>query len=58
MHRFLNSLHTLLPAVAAITALLLPSHARAITYGFPDSGNVLGNVGAFIVEAPDGSIYP
>jgi hypothetical protein len=58
MRRFFNSLHASLPAATVIAALLLPSYAQAITYGFPDPGNALGNVGAFIVEAPDGSIYP
>jgi hypothetical protein len=58
MHRVFDSLHASLPATAVIAVLLLPSYARAITYGFPDSGNALGNVGAFIVEAPGGSIYP
>jgi hypothetical protein len=33
-------------------------NATAITYGYEDTSNTYKNVGAFIVKAPDGKIYP
>jgi len=46
--------------VAVIVALLSVATFRvyAITYGFVDSTNAYSNVGAFIVQAPTGEIYP
>jgi len=38
--------------IVAITLLVTPSRVRAITYGFVDTNNVFGNVGAFIVKSP------
>jgi secreted trypsin-like serine protease len=56
--RRLYSLFVLLLAATAITLLVAPPRARAITYGFNDTKNTYSNVGAFIVKAPDGKIYP
>ncbi|HEX8138418.1 MAG TPA: trypsin-like serine protease [Pyrinomonadaceae bacterium] len=56
--RRLYSLFALLLAAMAITLLVVPPRARAITYGFNDTKNTYSNVGAFIVKAPDGKIYP
>jgi hypothetical protein len=33
-------------------------HPQFITYGFTDTGNVYGNVGAYIVKSPTGQIFP
>jgi secreted trypsin-like serine protease len=56
--RRLYSLFVLLLAATAITLLVVPPRARAITYGFNDTKNTYSNVGTFIVKAPDGKIYP
>ena len=46
-------------AMAAVTLLLIPTIARAITYGFVDTNNVFSNTGAFIVKSPTtGNIFP
>jgi len=47
---------SLVAALAAV--LLLSSRAEAITYGQVDSTNAYSNVGAFIVQAPNGQIFP
>jgi len=46
--------------VTVIVALLSVATFRvyAITYGFVDSTNAYNNVGAFIVQAPTGEIFP
>ncbi len=51
-------LPALLAAVAAAALLVTPAHVRAITYGFVDTANAYPNVGAFIVQSPDGEIFP
>jgi secreted trypsin-like serine protease len=38
--------------------LVAPLRVRAITYGYIDTGNTYSNVGAFIVQAPSGEIFP
>ena len=45
---------------AAVLAAAVMSTARshAITYGFVDTTNAFSNTGAFIVQAPDGRIFP
>jgi hypothetical protein len=43
--------------VMILTLFAITSPARAITYGYP-TGSSFGNVGAFIVKAPDGQILP
>jgi hypothetical protein len=43
-------------AVAAV--FLLSARAQAITYGQIDTSNAYSNVGAFIVQAPNGEIFP
>jgi len=51
-------LPALLAAVAAAALLVTPARVRAITYGFVDTTNAYANVGAFIVQAPSGEIFP
>jgi hypothetical protein len=51
-------LSALLIAVAAAALLIMPARVRAITYGFVDTTNAYPNVGAFIVQAPSGAIFP
>ena len=48
----------LLLATIAFALVLIPFRASAITYGYIDSNNTYGNVGAFIVKSPTGEIYP
>ncbi len=57
MRRVSYYLAFLLP-VLALAIMLMPPHARAITYGYVDSNNTYSNVGAFIVKSPTGEIYP
>jgi len=45
-------------AIVIFTSLLRPVPVSAITYGFVDTNNIYSNVGAFIVKAPTGEIYP
>jgi len=45
-------------AIVIFTSLLRPVPVSAITYGFVDTNNIYSNVGAFIVKAPTGQIYP
>jgi trypsin len=51
---------TLFLALAPILVLLIlaPAGVKAITYGFVDTSNAFPNVGAFIVKAPSGNIFP
>jgi hypothetical protein len=45
--------------VTAIVALAISAaRLHAITYGFVDTANTFRNTGAFLVKAPNGSIYP
>ena len=44
--------------LALAAALLVSAHAGAITYGQIDSTNAYSNVGSFIVQAPNGQIFP
>jgi trypsin len=42
-----------------VVALLTASvRLTAITYGFVDTTNAFGNAGAFMIKAPDGTIFP
>jgi Trypsin len=46
-------------AVAAVIIVIIPSHVKAIVYGFVDTNNVYSNSGAFIVRSPsNGEIFP
>jgi hypothetical protein len=46
-------------SLSLISVLLFsPFSIRAITYGYVDTNNIYSNVGAFIVKAPSGEIYP
>ena len=45
-------------AIVIFASLLRPVPVSAITYGFVDTNNIYSNVGAFIVKAPTGEIYP
>ena len=45
-------------AIVICASLLRPVPVSAITYGFVDTNNIYSNVGAFIVKAPTGEIYP
>ncbi|HEX8179358.1 MAG TPA: trypsin-like serine protease [Pyrinomonadaceae bacterium] len=45
-------------ATFALALLIVPPRVKAITYGFVDSNNTYSNVGAFIIKAPTGEIYP
>jgi len=45
-------------AIVICASLLRPVPVSAITYGFVDTNNIYSNVGAFIVKAPTGQIYP
>ena len=48
-----------LSLVLALAAFVLVSaRAEAITYGQVDSTNAYSNVGSFIIQAPDGEIFP
>src|SRR5688572_18408115 len=44
--------------LAAFVLLIGVSQAKAITYGFVDENNSFSNTGAFIVQLPDGRIFP
>ena len=54
----LVSLFTLLLSLVIGSLLLISPKASAITYGFVDSSNTFSNTGAFIVQSPDGEIFP
>jgi len=46
-------------AVAAVILVVIPSHVKAIVYGFADTNNAYSNTGAFIVQSPsNGDIFP
>jgi secreted trypsin-like serine protease len=49
---------TFICVTALVAVLVTPHRVNAITYGFVDSNNIYSNVGAFIVKAPTGEIYP
>lgn len=51
-------LPTFLSLLAIGVLLINPFSAQAITYGYVDTNNTYSNVGAFIVKAPSGEIYP
>jgi len=56
--RRLYALYASTLVAAAVTLLVAPLRLRAIVFGFVDTHNVFSNTGAFIVKAPDGSIFP
>jgi len=45
-------------ASALVLATFSAARVHAITYGFVDTTNAFSNTGAFIVQAPDGRIFP
>jgi hypothetical protein len=45
-------------ALALAVLILAPQRAKAITYGSVDESNAFRNVGAFVVKAPNGRIFP
>jgi hypothetical protein len=51
-------LPTFLSLLLISVLLLNPIIVQAITYGYVDTNNTYSNVGAFIVKAPSGEIYP
>jgi secreted trypsin-like serine protease len=65
------STHPFAPVLAGLAVLLtgcapdraagpsaLPTTPNAIVYGSPDVANTYSNVGAFIVQAPNGRVFP
>ena len=65
------STHPFAPVLAGLAILLtgcapdrtagpsaLPTTPNAIVYGSPDVANTYSNVGAFIVQAPNGRVIP
>lgn len=55
---FRPRLRSALLALIATTTLVTGARVHAITYGFVDTTGAFGNTGAFIVQAPDGRIFP
>ena len=53
-----NYLTTWIVTAVAASMLVAASSVRAITYGFVDTNNVFGNVGAFVVKDPGGKVFP
>lgn len=51
-------LFTLLLSLVVGSLLLISPKTSAITFGFVDSTNTFSNTGAFIVQSPDGEIFP
>lgn len=57
--RRLSYARCFMSALAAVAMLIAPSSIMAITYGFVDTTDSFGNVGAFIVRSPTaGEIFP
>lgn len=53
-----NTLRMRLVLLIAIFSICGVSRLNAITYGYVDQNNAYPNTGAFIVQLPDGRIYP
>src|SRR5262245_4392545 len=52
-------IHRLVGSLVVVALLAAGSMTvRAIVYGFVDTGNTFSNVGAFVVRAPSGRIFP